>query len=103
MLSGLWYSSLMSPGSPCSSLTVENVCTDIQERDLLTSMSVSVYRLVAAVSWFVVLFVSMIWTPLNVIDVILTGDSYLQEIIRPLVLPTLQCISVEAVFQDDKP
>ena len=40
-------------------------------------------------------------TPLNVIDGNLTGDRYLQEIIRPLVLPTLQRIGVGAVFQDD--
>ena len=61
VLSGLWYSSLMSPGSPCSSMTAENVWTDIQERNkLLMSTSVSVCSLVAAASWFGVLFRSMI-------------------------------------------
>ncbi|KAK7492180.1 hypothetical protein BaRGS_00016654, partial [Batillaria attramentaria] len=52
VLSGLWFSSLMSPGSPRSSTTAENMCTDVQERDLLTSTSTSVYHLVVAASWF---------------------------------------------------
>ena len=32
LLSGLWYPSLMNPYSPCSSMTAENVCTDVQEK-----------------------------------------------------------------------
>ena len=88
--------------SPCSSTTAENVCIDVQERDLLTSPSVSVCRLVSAASWFLGASSFHDRTPLNVTDGILTGDRHLQEIIRPLVLPTLQHIGVGAMFQDDK-
>lgn len=40
-------------------------------------------------------------TPLYVINGNLTGQRYLQEIIRPLVLPCLQRIGVGSIFQDD--
>ena len=53
------------------------LCIDVQERDLLTSTSVSACRLLTVESWFGVDFRSMTRTPLNVIDGKLPGNCYL--------------------------
>ena len=73
VLNGLWYSSLMSPGSPCSSMTAKNVCTDVQESDLLTSVSQGLLFAGGSIMvWGAFSFHD--WTPLNVIDGNLTRD-----------------------------
>ena len=101
VLSGLWYSSLMSPGSPCSSMTAENVCTDVQERDLLTSTSVSVCRLVAAASWFGVLFRSMIGHLWMLLMVTLPETAICRRLFDHLSYPLCNVSRVGAVFQHD--
>ena len=91
----------MNPGLVSSSTTVGFVSTDVLGSTSLTLTLDNVTGSVVAASWCGAASLSTTRTPLYMVDGNLTGIRYLNEIIRPLVLPGLQQIGGGAVLQDD--
>ena len=110
--SGHQFSSMMSLGSLYNLATVGNGCSGILESDMLTLMSVSVYRLVVAVSWIGVPFRSMIrllflslmitWTEITICRRLSSPLSYLHSNIlvrRPFFKMTTPDLIVQELLQ----
>ena len=102
--SGHQFSSLMSLGSPCNFATAGNGCTGVLESDLLTLTSISVCRLVVAVSWFWGVFMPLmvIWTEIAICRRLSSPLSYQRSEVlvrRPCFKMTTPDLNVQELLQ----
>ena len=90
----------MNPGFVCGINGRIRVCRRNGERHLKPCMSNQQRRIRAAVLWYVQVSVAMAELPLSSC-MVTTGRRYINEILRPHVLPYLRQMGQNAIFHDD--